>query len=98
MKDEYVGRYQQLESIRRESQKYAVEIERLAPAVDREGHPHNPEYPWESHGYVKVPIDYDFPELNLRDQPGGRRFLKLLQRVFDAFPQRIERAQTDENP
>jgi len=62
----------------------ARDIERLAPAVDREQSPRNVEYPWEEGGKVLVPCDYvAFPDLNGFE--AGRTFLRLLEIAIQDF-------------
>jgi hypothetical protein len=66
----------------------AREIEKLAPATDRVSSPENAEYPWErgdwstGSGSILVPCQYAFPSLSLLTTPGGRAFLKLVDRAF----------------
>jgi hypothetical protein len=63
----------------------AHQIERLAPALARDGP--NPEYPWEepTTGHVYSPASYRFPvALNL-NQPNGRKLLRLLDILLDQF-------------
>lgn len=63
----------------------AREIEKLAPAVDRNRSPINAEYPWISGSDVVVPCLYTYPNLRLLTEPGGREFLKLLKTAIEDF-------------
>lgn len=85
MREEYEGRHAHLERIRRDCEPIARTIERLAPAVDREGRPVNVEYPWEAGEGVVAPVDYAFPEVELLRSPRGRLFLNLVTRAMREF-------------
>jgi hypothetical protein len=85
MRAAYKGRDAQRESIRQDFERIARAIERLAPAVDRQGTPGNAEYPWLLGGSVVSPVDHDFEEVHLLRTAGGRSFLKTISRAFDEF-------------
>jgi hypothetical protein len=74
--------------LRRESQFFrnlAREVEKLAPAVDRVATPQNAEYPWEDAEQIIVPSEYGYPNLVLLKDPGGRNFLKLIEKAILDF-------------
>ena len=51
--------------MRQEVKRFAHEIDRLAPAVDREARPDNSEYPWEDkRGRVVAPCLHPFPDFD----------------------------------
>jgi hypothetical protein len=79
---EYEGQDARHRQVCRTSAAIAREIEKLAPAVDRQEFPENAEYPWERGDTVLVPCNYGFPALSLLDAHGGRAFLKLIDRAF----------------
>jgi len=79
---EYEGQDARHKEVCRTSSTIAREIEKLAPAIDREESPENAEYPWEREDTVLVPCQYPFPALSLLDAHGGRAFLKLVDRAF----------------
>jgi hypothetical protein len=85
MKRQYAGRESQLRSQRKLAANLAREIERLAPAVDREAFPVNTEYPWADGKVVVVPCEYTFPSLSLLRDGGGRSFLKVLTVAMTDF-------------
>jgi hypothetical protein len=85
IKRRFNEKLQQLRRIRRLSRELAREIEKLAPAVDREVSPTNTEYPWEHVGRVVVPCDYSFPNLTFLKEEGGRTFIKLLEAAITEF-------------
>jgi hypothetical protein len=60
-------------------------VERLAPAVAREGSPGNAEYPWELGESVIAPVDHDFDEVRLLRGAHGRAFLNVVSRAFAEF-------------
>jgi hypothetical protein len=62
----------------------ARQIELLSPAVnDNQKRPDNCEYPWESPtGIIHIPCEYEFPNLNLLNEPGGRELLKLVGKAI----------------
>lgn len=69
------------------ARKLAREIEKLAPAVDREISPANAEYPWLDDGRVIVPCEFAYPNLTLLRERGGRTFLRLLESAIADFEQ-----------
>lgn len=76
-------RFQGEDAKRRHLERYARslsrEIEKLAPAVDRERTPANSEYPWVQGQAVFVPCQFSYANLSLLTQAGGREFLKLIE-------------------
>lgn len=85
IKQRYAGKDEQLREIIKVARKLAREIEKLAPAVDREASPANAEYPWLDDGRVVVPCDFTYPNLTLLMEPGGRTFLRLLEMSIADF-------------
>ena len=85
IKKRYQGRISQLRTITRLAKKLAREIEKLAPAVDRDRSPANAEYPWEEEGRVVVPCSYQYSSLTLLKQPAGRNFVKLIEIAIEEF-------------
>ena len=62
----------------------ADKIERLAPALSRNGP--NAEYPWETGRLeVVVPATYRFPVLGDLRGPRGRKLLRLVSAILDDF-------------
>lgn len=62
----------------------AASVEKLAPAADQHQQPRNTEYPWETDGVVRAPIDEDYAELG----PASRdlqRYLAVLRLALDEF-------------
>lgn len=82
---DYKGKTAAHQSVCKGMEKFAREVERLAPSVDSETYPENSEYPWEKGGRVIVPCEYDYSSLNFLEQTAGRTFLKLIQRAFDDY-------------
>jgi hypothetical protein len=85
IKDDFRDKDAQLRVLVSQWRSIAREIEKLAPAADRESTPENAEYPWEQDGRVVVPCEYAFPSLELLLVAGGRNFLKVVQRALDDF-------------
>jgi hypothetical protein len=85
IREAYQGRDAQLREVSRLTRALAREIEKLAPAVDRESSPENAEYPWEAGGEVISPCQYGYPRLSLLTSPGGRTFLKLVAKAIREF-------------
>ena len=85
IRSEYAGRGEQLRNITRMCRTLAREVEKLAPAVDRENAPENAEYPWLQGGRIIVPCDYGYPSLSLLRDAGGRTFLNLVARAFEEY-------------
>lgn len=84
IKQRYAGKHEQLQEVVKVARKLAREIEKLAPAVDRETSPANAEYPWPDDGRVVVPCEFTYPNLTLLTEHGGRTFLRLLHTaIFD---------------
>ena len=82
MRDEFQGQLARHRNLCRDAKLLAREIEKLAPAVDRKQAPENAEYPWEREQTVLTPCTYDYPNLALLSAPGGRAFLKIIERAF----------------
>ncbi len=82
---EYYGRKARFQAVATAIKKLAREVEKLAPAVDRENSPENAEYPWEAGGKVMFPASYRFPNLSMLEAPLGQRFIKLPGRAIDDF-------------
>jgi hypothetical protein len=85
MRAEFRGRHAQLASIRRGLAPIAQAVERLAPAVAREGSPGNAEYPWELGDRVVAPVDHAFDEVRLLRGAHGRAFLNVVARAIADF-------------
>ena len=85
LKDDYLGKDEQLRGLIRRARAIAREIEKLAPAIDRLATPENAEYPWERGDQVTAPCNHAFPSLELLRQPGGRAFLNLVERALKNF-------------
>lgn len=83
------NRYQSQNSKRRQMDRYAkslaTEIERLAPAVDRENRPDNAEYPWMTGETIFVPCRHAFPISRLLGEQGGRDILKLFEIAIEDY-------------
>jgi hypothetical protein len=67
-----------------EIRKIAHQVEVLAPACDDGGtRQDNSEYPWEdAQGNVRVPSEYNFP--NLDDGPTNKAIVKLIRLIRTA--------------
>ena len=85
VKKRYKNRSSQLRAIRRIARPLAREIERLAPAVDRDRTPANAEYPWADGTKVLVPSEYHFSTLDELRSFDGIEFLRLLQIAIEEF-------------
>lgn len=77
------GRYGSRDAKRRHIERYArglaAEIEKLAPAVDREQTPANVEYPWMSGETIYIPTRHRYPVSRRLAEPAGQDFLKLIE-------------------
>ena len=82
---DYERRGEKLLVIRKLCRNLAREVEKLAPAVDRDNSPENAEYPWAQGDRIVVPCDYSYPSLSLLHEAGGRTFLKVLARAFEQY-------------
>ena len=84
------GRYRSQDAKRRQMERYAHilarEIEKLAPAVDREQTPENAEYPWLLGETVFVPCRHRYPLSRLLGEQGGRDILKLIEIAIENYP------------
>jgi hypothetical protein len=85
MRDEFAGHHAQLAAIRKGLAPIAQAVERLAPAVARQGSPDNAEYPWEVGESVVAPVDHTFDEVRLLRGGHGRTFLNVVTRAFAEF-------------
>lgn len=85
IRKDYAGHGEQIRNISRLCGNLAREVEKLAPAVDRDNTPENAEYPWAQGEQIIVPCDYAYPSLSLLKEAGGRTFLKLLARAFAEY-------------
>ena len=84
---EYRGQIAHHRAVCASSARFAREIEKLAPAVDRATSPENAEYPWLRGRAVLTPCEYGYPALSLLSEPGGRAFLRLIERAFRDYGQ-----------
>lgn len=84
---EYQGRLDHHRAVCSSSARFAREIEKLAPAVDRTTSPENAEYPWLRDRTVITPCEYRYPALSLLRESGGRSFLRLVERAFRDYRQ-----------
>ena len=57
----YVGRDAQFDEVMQQVGGLAADIEKLAPAVDRQKFPTNAEYPWSNGAALTVPCEYAYP-------------------------------------
>lgn len=84
------GRYRAQDAKRRQMERYArllaLEIEKLAPAVDREQTPENAEYPWIVGETIFVPCRHNYPLSRLLGEQGGRDILKLIEIAIKDYP------------
>ena len=84
------SRYRVQEAKRRQMERYArtlaLEIEKLAPAVDREQTPENAEYPWIIGDTVFAPCLHRYPVSRLLGEQGGRDILKLIEIAIQNYP------------
>ncbi|MBI4704863.1 MAG: hypothetical protein HY744_27480 [Deltaproteobacteria bacterium] len=85
VRQEFSGKEAQLSQLRAAFRHLARGIEKLAPAVDRQDAPENAEYPWARGDEVIAPCRYDYPSLSLLREPGGRTFLRLVERALGDF-------------
>lgn len=76
---------QQRDSVKADIRRTAREVERLAPAVDKENTPSNVEYPWDGSGRVVAPVDHSFAEVLGRLQDPRDGFLKLIRDAFQNY-------------
>lgn len=82
VKRQYAGRKELLRNTERFARSLAEDIEKLAPAIDREATPQNAEYPWEDSGKIICPCDHDFSRLSRLDTPEGENFLDIVKVDF----------------
>ena len=85
LRSRYIGKDAQLKEIKRYSRLFARDVERLAPAVDRDAAPQNAEYPWQDALRIIAPCDYSFQLLGQLNTPEGRNFLKLVTTSIKDF-------------
>lgn len=85
-----VARYRGYDAKRRHLERYARglarNIERLAPAVDRERTPANTEYPWVSGRNIYAPVNHHYRLTDELAEPAGRDFLRLIETAIEDFP------------
>ena len=81
----YAGRDAMFGVVRTRVLALSREVERLAPAIDRDTTPANSEYPWADGENAVVPCEYAFPSLSLLTDAGGRSFLKLITMAIVEF-------------
>jgi hypothetical protein len=81
----YANRSEQLALLRHRCGHLARLVEQLAPAVGGPTRPENTEYPWDDGGDVVAPVDFAFPNLDLRNGPHARALLNFIQLAFEAF-------------
>ena len=85
IKRRYVSRNAVLERLKHDANRFSREIEKLAPAVDREQAPSNAEYPWIQGQSVFTPCVFSFANLSLLKDQNGREFLKLIETAINDF-------------
>lgn len=85
IKVRYVGRDAQRRQIERYAHVFSVEIEKLAPAVDREQTPANVEYPWTAGAAVFVPCRHAYSVSRHLGEQSGRDFLKLIEIAIEEY-------------
>jgi hypothetical protein len=79
----YEGRNDGWEHMIRKSVPLAERIERLPPALERDGP--NPEYPWPCDAPRTAPVEHTFEIWQqLQETAAGRHFLHLVGRLFEA--------------
>ena len=81
----HAGKAAQLREVLRSSRLLAREIEKLAPAVDKEATPANTEYPWFDGRLVRAPCDYTFQVQAQLNMPDGRNFQKVISTSINDF-------------
>ena len=74
-----------LQQMVRDGQRLSRQIEKLAPAVDREQTPANVEYPWIDGHSVFIPCLYGYTNFSLLTTPGGLEFLRLIKTAITDF-------------
>ncbi len=85
-KTRYKGKEAWLQQTLKRVQGLAREIEKLAPAVDRQRSPANAEYPWAEEESIVTPCRYVYPVMTALRQPSGSEFLKLLRETIEDYP------------
>ena len=82
----YRNRPSDLSEIAVVAHRLARSIEKLNPAVDREGSPTNVEYPWESGGAIHVPCQQTvFPTVRPLEAGAGLASLRLVGKAVEDF-------------
>lgn len=81
----FEGRDARRRQIERYARIFSVEIEKLAPAVDRETTPANVEYPWTADAAIFVPCRHSYAVTRHLGEQGGRDFLKLLEIAIEDY-------------
>lgn len=79
MKARFAGREEQLRSMQRDLTAFAAELQKLAPAVDREKSPSNAEYPWSNGVTLTVPCEHTYAMSASFSQDVRRRFVQTLK-------------------
>jgi hypothetical protein len=85
IKRRYTSQDAVLRQLGHDANRFSREIEKLAPAVDREQTPANTEYPWIQGQSVFAPCDFIFTNLSLLKDQHGREFLKLITVAITDF-------------
>ena len=85
VKKQYAGKKELLLHTERFARKLAEDIEKLAPAIDREATPQNAEYPWEDSEKIICPCDHDFSRLSRLNTPDGERFIEIVKVAFSDY-------------
>ena len=86
MKQRYNGKDEQLKRVINSVKKYAREIEKLAPAVDKKNNPCNAEYPWvNDKGTIVIPCEYTYPNYNFLLDPRDNDAMTFLKVVTTAI-------------
>jgi hypothetical protein len=78
MKARYAGREAQLQETRQGLLHLATEVEKLAPAVDREKSPTNAEYPWTNGVDLTVPCEAAYSIMSSFNDSVWRNFVQVL--------------------
>ena len=85
IKIRYRSKNAKLQQMVRDGQRLSRQIEKLAPAVDREQTPANVEYPWIDGHSVFIPCLYGYTNFSLLTTPGGLEFLRLVKTAITDF-------------
>ena len=85
IKSRYINKNAQHRKITRTARKLAREIELLAPAVERDKHPQNTEYPWADSGKISIPCEYSFPSVSFLNTHESYTFPKIIETAIIEF-------------